>query len=202
MKVRVEETRRSLLNLDGSCSTGTKRKKEVYVAWQAPPIGWYALNTDGAAKGNPGPAGGGAIIRNQQGSFISAFVGNFGHCSSFRAEITALVSGLDLAGDLQIRKLVIQLDNMACVQALCNTHAGSGECAHLINYCRRVIGHDDWEVRIFHVYREGNRAADWLANHGVAQPLRSVILEDIPLALIRILDENIRSVALPRLIPP
>lgn len=102
-------------------------------SWEAPPIGWYALNTDGAAKGSPGPAGGGAIIRDQHGSFISAFLGNFVHCTSFRAEVTTLVSGLDLACDLKIRKLVMQLDNLACVQALSSTTPGSGDCAHLVD---------------------------------------------------------------------
>lgn len=202
LKVRVEETKRSLLNLEDCHSTAPHRRIERYISWQAPPFGWYAMNTDGAAKGCPGPAGGGAIIRNQHGSFISAFAGYFGHCNSFKAEITALVSGLDLARDLQIRNLVIQVDNLACVQALTSKESGSGECAHLINYCKRVINKDDWVTRIVHIYREGNRAADWLANHGVAQSLRTVILEDVPLALVRIIDEDIRGVAFPRLIPP
>lgn len=51
-------------------------------------------------------------------------------------------------------------------------------------------------------YREGNRAADCLANHGVAQPRRITMLEDIPLALHRILDEDVQGVAMPRYIPP
>lgn len=76
--------------------------QEAYISWHAPLIGWYALNTDDAAKGCPGHAGRGTIIRDQHSSFISAFIGNFGHCTSFRAKVTTLVSGLDLVHDLQI----------------------------------------------------------------------------------------------------
>ena len=68
--------------------------------------------------------------------------------------------------------------------------------------CHELLHRGDWEVQVFHVYREGNRVADWLANQGVAQSHRIVILEDIPLALRRIVDEDFRGVALPRLVPP
>lgn len=43
----------------------------------------------------------------------------------------------------------------------------SGECAHLIQQCRTLLDSPDWKTYIAHVYREGNRATDWLANHGV-----------------------------------
>lgn len=202
IRVRVDETKRSLESLAVNIPAAPRLMKEIYVNWEAPPLGWYTLNTDGAAKGCPGPAGGGAIIRDHHGTLVSALVANFGSCTSFRAEVAALVKGLELARDLMIRNLVVQLDNLACVQAMKCIEQGTGECAHLINYCRLMLSKDDWTVRVTHIYREGNRAADWLANHGVAQPLRTRILEDTPLALNRIIDEDIRGVALPRLIPP
>ena len=37
------------------------------VRWELPPGGWASLNTDGAAKGNPGPAGAGGVIRGDRG---------------------------------------------------------------------------------------------------------------------------------------
>lgn len=77
------------------------------MAWNAPPEGWYALNSDGSAKGCPGPAGGGAIIRDHQGIMVSALVVCLGHCNSFRAEVAALAEGLKLARNLQISKLFV-----------------------------------------------------------------------------------------------
>lgn len=65
-------------------------KVQKYITWHGPEDGWYALNCDGAAKGCPGPAGGGGIIRDHQGIFLSAFYVNFGHCNAFKEEVKAL----------------------------------------------------------------------------------------------------------------
>ena len=81
----------------------------------------------------------------------------------------ALLKGLQVARNLQISHLLIQLDNLACVQMLISKEEASGDCAHLLKSCKKLIEDPDWVVCIKHVYREGNRAADWLANHGVAQ---------------------------------
>ena len=37
------------------------------VRWETLPRGWVVLNTDGAAKGNPGPAAKGGVIRGDRG---------------------------------------------------------------------------------------------------------------------------------------
>lgn len=75
-------------------------------------------------------------------------------------------------------------------------------CVHELNYCRAKINEDSWEVKVSHIYREGNRAADWLANLGASHASRLIILSNIPVELSRILEEDIRGVALPRLAPP
>ena len=55
---------------------------------------------------------------------------------------------------------------------------------------------------IKHVYREGNRAADWLANHGVVQNYSLHILHNPPPLLVKILAEDVQGVAFPHLVPP
>ena len=177
-------------------------KEEVGVAWKHPPMDWYVLNTDGAAKGSPGPAGGGAIIRDHCGGLISALSLNFGHCNSFKAEVMALLKGLELAQELQVCKLIIQLDNLACVQIIQNKAAGRNECTHLLNRCLYLIHQESWEVKIVHVYREGNRAADWLANLGVSQLLPTILHSSAPSGLCPILQEDLQGVSIPRLLPP
>ncbi|XP_074266552.1 uncharacterized protein LOC141589827 [Silene latifolia] len=39
-------------------------RNEIFIRWHPPPLGWCLLNTDGASKGNPGPAGCGGIFRD------------------------------------------------------------------------------------------------------------------------------------------
>ena len=97
---------------------------------------------------------------------------------------------------------MIQLDNLACVQLLENKEEASGECAHIIKSCKKLIEDPTWKVCIKHVYREGNRAANWLANHGVVQNCSLHLLHDPPPSLFRILAEDVQGVAFPRLVPP
>ncbi|KAL2932186.1 hypothetical protein RDABS01_037596, partial [Bienertia sinuspersici] len=127
------------------------------------------LNSDGAARGTPGIAGGGGIIRDNRGLFQRAFSANFGVCSAYKAELKAVAIGLDMAHGMAIKKLVIQMDNKACIEVLNNPDYQGGECFHIINHCRKLLALNSWEVKLTHCYREGNRVADKLANIGVAQ---------------------------------
>ncbi|KAK4394252.1 hypothetical protein Sango_1896000 [Sesamum angolense] len=45
----------------------------ILVHWLFPSLGWLELNTDGAAKANPGIAGAGCIIRDHTGSLRPTF---------------------------------------------------------------------------------------------------------------------------------
>ena len=168
IQVRFNEARRDCEGMEGS-SAQFQKSNQSYIRWRQPPMDWYVLNTDGAAKGSPGPAGGGAIIRDHRGLFVSAFSANFGHCHALKAEVMALTKGLMLARDLKIPKLEIQLDSLTCVQFLSHNEVIAGDYIHDIQRCRAMLLEEDWEVKVVHVYREGNRAADWLANKGVAQ---------------------------------
>lgn len=200
LKICFDEAWRSLHNnIQDIERRGTK--EERFITWAPPLVGWYAMNTDGAARGSPGDAGGGVIIRNHCGTFISALTLNFGRCSAFRAEVLALLRGLELARNLQISHLQIQLDNLSCVQALNAGRSSCGGCSHLIRHCLSLIRKEDWVVKVIHVFREGNRAADWLANHGVDQSVAAAVLESAPLELHRIVIEDARGVTTPRLVP-
>lgn len=145
------------------------------------------MNTDGASRGNPGLAGGGGIIRDHSCVLQYAFSANFGSCTTFRAEIKALEIGLDLAIRMGVKKIMIQMDNVAAVSAISNDEPYGRDCVHVIHSCRNMIKNNDWEVSIFHVYREGNRAADWLANVGVQQNSKFEMIQVPPLELGKIM---------------
>ncbi|KAJ8420951.1 hypothetical protein Cgig2_010780 [Carnegiea gigantea] len=60
---------------------------EQLVRWESPPGGWVALNSDGAAKGNPGLAAAGGVLRDHKGKWLMGFTENLGRCTSMKAEI-------------------------------------------------------------------------------------------------------------------
>ncbi|KAL2893976.1 hypothetical protein RDABS01_009885, partial [Bienertia sinuspersici] len=51
---------------------------------------------------------------------------------------------------------------------------------HLIKKFKALISRADWEVTVEHVYQEGNRAVDWLANYGIIGVKRLEHLEEVP----------------------
>ncbi|CAK9137047.1 unnamed protein product, partial [Ilex paraguariensis] len=51
-----------------------------------PNPGIVKLNVDGAAEGNPGPAGGRAVLRNERGGAILTASFYYGECSNMKAE--------------------------------------------------------------------------------------------------------------------
>lgn len=95
-------------------------RREVLIQWQAPPIDWATLNTDGASKGTPGPAGGGGVIRDCRGVFTRAFTANFAVCTAFKAELWAAAIGLEMARNMGIKKLILQMDSAVCIEVIKN----------------------------------------------------------------------------------
>ena len=53
-------------------------RTNIQVKWTKPPVGWLKLNMDGFAVGNPGIAGDGGLIRNENGDWIMGFARSLG----------------------------------------------------------------------------------------------------------------------------
>ncbi|KAL2925579.1 hypothetical protein RDABS01_033451 [Bienertia sinuspersici] len=104
--------------MESTTLTPPTARQEAYIRWIAPLTNWFALNTDGAAKGTPGLTGRGGIIHNSNGWYVVAFAVNLGICSAFKAELRAAIHGLHLAKELGLNKIILQMDNQSCIQAL------------------------------------------------------------------------------------
>ena len=95
----------------GGLLVSTGFKKEILINWKSPPDGWLKLNIDGAVKGNPGPAGGGGLLRDHRGNWINGFSANLGWCSYVKAELLALLKGLQLAWNMGVSHLEVEIDS-------------------------------------------------------------------------------------------
>lgn len=175
-------------------------RREVLIRWLAPPSPWLILNTDGASKSPSQSAGGGGIIRDSRGMFIRGFSASFGSCSAYKAEVMAAAIGLEMAKNISIPKLEFQMDNKACIEALQDENLHDGECFHLLKTCRTLLLDGEWETRLAHCYREGNKVADRLANLGVFQDVAVVYYEAPPPEITALLREDIMGVTTPRFV--
>lgn len=67
---------------------GYKRKiddQRKNVKWKYPPMGWIKGNFDGAAKGNPGKAGCGGLLRDHTSRIVDAIAIPIGISTSHKA---------------------------------------------------------------------------------------------------------------------
>lgn len=91
----------------GFISCAPKQMLFKQVCWQLPPHSFYKLNVDGSSLGNPGPSGGGFIIRDDLGNFVSARALFFGdHQTCFYAEFYALLFGLEACIHMDVRRVL------------------------------------------------------------------------------------------------
>ncbi|WCJ36333.1 Polynucleotidyl transferase ribonuclease H-like superfamily protein [Euphorbia peplus] len=138
-------------------------REERMVKWIPPDDGWIKINTDGASKGNPGLASAGGVLRGASGAWFGGFAVNLGICTAFLAELWGLFFGLKLAWSKGYVKVIVEMDSKAVislVQGHVNVHHPYG---WIVRECQEFLKRS-WDIRFLHVYREGNRAADWMAN--------------------------------------
>ncbi|CAL1367079.1 unnamed protein product [Linum trigynum] len=131
------------------------RRQEI--RWDPPARGWVALNTDGSVKNGQAAAGG--VLRDDSARILKAFAGNIGEVSITRAELEGMVHGLKMAWDEGFRRVVLQTDSQAAIRLI---EGAEERTPHFlaVQSARRLLDRD-WQVRLVHVFREGNYAADY-----------------------------------------
>jgi len=122
---------------------------------------------DGAARGNPGPAGIGAVITTPQGEVLAEIAEGIGVATNNVAEYRALLAGLARARELGGTVVGIRSDSKLLVEQLAGRFRVKNPTLQVLHQeARRLLrGFGRWDVR--HVPRERNRHADRLANEGV-----------------------------------
>src|ERR1044071_2735558 len=122
---------------------------------------------DGAARGNPGEAGCGAVILDDAGSVVKELSCYLGHGTNNVAEYEALLMGLKELRRLGKRKIRVQSDSQLLVRQLNGQYRVKDEkLKHLFDRVTHLLREFD-QVRIVHVPRELNKLADRLANQGI-----------------------------------
>ncbi|KAG7615876.1 Ribonuclease H domain [Arabidopsis thaliana x Arabidopsis arenosa] len=149
-------------NVLGRGGQGPRVRVERMVKWEPPRSGWLKLNTDGASRGNPGRASAGGVLRDALGEWRGGFALNIGICSAPLAELWGVYYGLYIAWQKRVTNLELAVDSKVVVGFLKTGVSATYPLSFLVRLCHGYIS-KDWNVHIYHTYREANRLADGLA---------------------------------------
>ena len=127
------------------------------------------IYTDGACRGNPGPAGIGIVICNESGKIVKEHMDFIGNATNNIAEYRALIKALELANDFFVTRIECFSDSELMVRQLNGAYRVKNEKLHelflLVKEKERLFE----EVAYSHLPREKGliKRADKLANLGI-----------------------------------
>jgi ribonuclease HI len=134
----------------------------------------FTLYADGGARGNPGPAGAGAVVFDNLGKRVVDVSDYLGVATNNIAEYEAIIRGLKAliaeysADVLKSTPLTIRMDSKLVIEQL----SGNYKVKHpnlVPRYLevKNLLARSFGEVSFEHVYRENNKDADKLANEAM-----------------------------------
>jgi ribonuclease HI len=125
------------------------------------------IYTDGGARGNPGPAGIGAVAYDEQGNVVFEISEYIGETTNNQAEYKAAVRALEEAKKKKAKELYFYLDSELVVKQLNGEYKIKNKglqplFVKIYNACL-----DFKKVEFKHVRREKNKEADRLVNEAI-----------------------------------
>ncbi len=163
------------------------------------------IHTDGAARGNPGPAACAYVIE-RAGSPVVEHAEKIGTATNNVAEYLALVRALERAAKLGLRRLAIQSDSELMVKQFNGEYSVKNPDLKDLYEEARALARQFDAVTLTHVRRGANRRADELCNAildgrppvamdgsptrkpksaGKARPARNATVDDQAIACLR-----------------
>ena len=133
--------------------------------------GAYQANIDGGARGNPGPAGWGAVIRRADADDDAPVElhGALPHATNNVAEYQGLLAALTWCLDHGAASVHVKSDSLLLVQQMRGVYKVKNEGLKSLYGRARLLCHEIGKVTFEHVRREFNKEADKLANLAMDQ---------------------------------
>lgn len=129
----------------------------------------FTVYADGGSRGNPGPAGSGAIIQDEAGLVIDTISKFLGVTTNNVAEYSAVLIALEhltgfLGSDAERSDVTVRMDSMLVVKQMKGEwkikHPNMVPLAESVSKLVKDFRHVTFE----HIYRDKNTVADRLAN--------------------------------------
>ncbi len=147
-----------------SRSTGTR---QLFETRDNPPAHYLIAHSDGGARGNPGPAGYGCVIKDESGKKVAALSEYLGHQTNNFAEYQGLIAALEYALKHGPKALKLVSDSELLVRQIQGVYkVKNPTLKDLHARAKELIAKLDW-FAIGHALREHNQDADRLANEAM-----------------------------------
>jgi ribonuclease HI len=122
---------------------------------------------DGAARGNPGPAAIGVVVKDEQGTVLARLSKCIGETTNNQAEYRALIAALEKAVELGARKVSVYSDSELVVRQITGRYrVKKEELKPLFQKATQLQSRLE-NFSISHIPRSQNAAADGLANEAL-----------------------------------
>jgi ribonuclease HI len=147
-----------------SRSAGTR---PLFESRENPPEHHLIAQSDGGARGNPGPAGYGVVIKDETGRKVAALSEYLGHQTNNFAEYQGLIAALEYAIKHGPKALKLISDSELLVRQIKGIYkVKNAVLQDLHGRAQELIAQLDW-FSIGHAFREHNQEADQLANEAM-----------------------------------
>ena len=125
------------------------------------------IHSDGGARGNPGPAGIGAVLATETGLVVAEISEYLGKATNNQAEYRALIAALARAQELKATEVDCYLDSELVVKQLNREYkVKNADLAPLFLKVHNLSLAFS-RCKFLHVRREFNKEADKLANQAM-----------------------------------
>jgi ribonuclease HI len=130
-------------------------------------MGKLTVNVDGGARGNPGPAAIGVVVRNDDGAVVEQVGETIGQATNNVAEYRALLRGLELAAAHGADEVEVIGDSELVVRQIEGRYkVKHADMKELHSQAKAILADfDNWSIR--HVKRAQNADADQLVNEAL-----------------------------------
>ena len=129
------------------------------------------IHTDGAARGNPGPAGAGAILRDAtKGTVLAEIAEGLGHATNNVAEWTAVLLALKEARRLGATHVDLRLDSELVARQISGVYRVKHSDLKPIHAAAMKLFRSFDGYTVGHVPRALNKDADRLSNMAIDAP--------------------------------
>ena len=139
----------------------------LFESRENPPAHYLIAHSDGGARGNPGPAGYGVVVKDEAGRRVASLSEYLGHQTNNFAEYQGLIAALEYALQHGPKALKVISDSELLVRQIKGIYkVKNAALKDLYARAKELIAQLVW-FSIGHALREHNQEADQLANEAM-----------------------------------